>query len=114
MSADPRCPGGTRLRSDLVAGMDDWPEDRAEWFDCPPCRRRSPMVRWLVTAGLHVAVIAAYCPDGAREQMARRMWPRRRGWYTHADLDRITARPATAADVARHERMVAEDKAGAR
>lgn len=113
-----RCPGALKLRLDWLdidvpraGGMS------AELYVCPPCRigLRSP---WLVRLGYHECVVDAGCQESAR--ITAYTWFRRRGnerpdrarWIwerlQEAQRDRITAHPATDADVARIARMIWE------
>lgn len=110
-----RCPDGDLL----IEGWGDtdlwekWLEQRrrrrsaipmpADIYRCPPCAR-GDAVPWLVTAGTQHAVVYAGCETAAREAIISRL---RR--YHRAN--RVTARAATPADVARWHQMLAQQEA---
>ena len=103
-----RCSGAHKVTDpatyDAALGADN--------YQCPPCHR-GDTTPWLVTAGTSHAVIHAGCPEAARQRMAdvlRASSRSRSRWQGHR-ADRITARPATDADVNRWQQMLNQQEA---
>lgn len=81
----------------------------AECYQCPPCRRR-PGSQWLATAGHNAAIVTAGCEQAAKEAMHVRIYGRGRRHQMPSEVERITARPASAEDVARFEQILTEQR----